>query len=43
MESDRESSRQDEQHRLDELLADLATIHGPVTEEELVAARAEWP
>jgi hypothetical protein len=35
--------RQLEHDRLGQLVADLEDIHGPVTEEELVAARAEWP
>ena len=33
---------QDEQDRLGDLLADLAEVHGPVTDDELAAARAEW-
>jgi len=39
---DREDDRPDEQDRLGNLLADLTKVHGPVTEEELAAARAEW-
>lgn len=35
--------RQLEHDRLGELVADLEMIHGPVTEEELEAARSEWP
>lgn len=35
--------RQLEHDRLGDLLAELAKIHGPVTEEELARARAEWP
>ncbi|MEV7801377.1 CopG family transcriptional regulator [Microbispora sp. NPDC088329] len=35
--------RQLEHDRLGDLVADLREIHGPVTEEELAAARAEWP
>jgi hypothetical protein len=34
--------RQLEHDRLGDLVAELAEIHGPVTEEELAAARAEW-
>jgi hypothetical protein len=35
--------RQLEHDRLGDLLAELEGIHGPVTEEELARARAEWP
>jgi hypothetical protein len=35
--------RQLEHDRLGDLLAELAEIHGPVTEDELGRARAEWP
>lgn len=35
--------RQLEHDRLGDLLAELEEIHGPVTEEELARARAEWP
>jgi hypothetical protein len=35
--------RQLEHDRLGDLVADLRELHGPVTEEELAAARAEWP
>jgi hypothetical protein len=35
--------RQLEHDRLGDLLAELAETHGPVTEEELARARAEWP
>ncbi|MGI5161821.1 CopG family transcriptional regulator [Microbispora sp. CA-102843] len=35
--------RQLERDRLGDLVADLREIHGPVTDEELAAARAEWP
>lgn len=35
--------RQLEHDRLGDLVADLREIHGPVTDEELAAARAEWP
>jgi post-segregation antitoxin (ccd killing protein) len=34
--------RQLEHDRLGDLVAELAEVHGPVTEEELAAARAEW-
>jgi hypothetical protein len=34
--------RQLEHDRLGDLVAELADVHGPVTEEELAAARAEW-
>ncbi|GAB3948147.1 hypothetical protein GCM10029976_078710 [Kribbella albertanoniae] len=33
----------DDADRLGELLAELAKVHGPVTEDELARARAEWP
>jgi hypothetical protein len=39
---DGESGPRGEYERLGDLLADLAEVHGPVTDEELVAARAEW-
>jgi hypothetical protein len=29
--------------RLGDLVTDLEEVHGPVTDEELAAARAEWP
>ncbi|GAB3130566.1 CopG family transcriptional regulator [Microbispora hainanensis] len=35
--------RQLEHDRLGDMVADLGEIHGPVTDEELAAARAEWP
>jgi hypothetical protein len=35
--------RQLEHDRLGDLVNDLEEIHGPVTDEELAAARAEWP
>lgn len=35
--------RQLEHDRLGDLVAELREFHGPVTEEELAAARAEWP
>jgi hypothetical protein len=35
--------RQLEHDRLGDLLAELAEAHGPVTDEELARARAEWP
>ncbi|TDO45904.1 hypothetical protein EV643_112233 [Kribbella sp. VKM Ac-2527] len=35
--------RQLEHDRLGDLLTELADVHGPVTEEELARARAEWP
>lgn len=35
--------RQLEHDRLGDLVAELRELHGPVTEEELAAARAEWP
>ncbi len=35
--------RQLEHDRLGDLLAELADTHGPVTEDELAQARAEWP
>ncbi|WP_112242322.1 CopG family transcriptional regulator [Kribbella monticola] len=34
--------RQLEHDRLGDLVTELAEVHGPVTEEELAAARAEW-
>ncbi|MEU0095060.1 hypothetical protein [Kribbella sp. NPDC006257] len=43
MNSDKEDDRQHEQRHLGELLAELAEVHDPATEEELAAARAEWP
>jgi hypothetical protein len=35
--------RQLEHDRLGDLVAGLEAVHGPVTDEELAAARAEWP
>lgn len=35
--------RQLEHDRLGDLVAELEEIHGPVTDDELAAARAEWP
>ncbi|WP_350281353.1 hypothetical protein [Kribbella sp. HUAS MG21] len=35
--------RQLEHDRLGDLLAELAEVHGPVSDEELARARAEWP
>ena len=35
--------RQLEHDRLGDLLAELGEVHGPVTDEELARARAEWP
>jgi post-segregation antitoxin (ccd killing protein) len=35
--------RQLEHDRLGDFLSELAEEHGPVTEEELAQARAEWP
>jgi len=35
--------RQLEHDRLGDLMVELKEIHGPVTDEELAAARAEWP
>ncbi|HEY3556074.1 MAG TPA: hypothetical protein VGL05_01350 [Kribbella sp.] len=35
--------RQLEHDRLGDLLSELAAVHGPVTDEELARARAEWP
>ena len=35
--------RQLEHDRLGDLLNELAEMHGPVTDEELARARAEWP
>lgn len=35
--------RQLEHDRLGDLLAELEEIHGPVSDEELARARAEWP
>lgn len=35
--------RQLEHDRLGDLLAELEEVHGPVTEDELARARAEWP
>jgi post-segregation antitoxin (ccd killing protein) len=34
--------RQLEHDRLGDLLGELAEVHGPVTDEELARARAEW-
>jgi hypothetical protein len=36
-------SRNPDHDRLGDLVAGLREIHGPVTEEELAPARAEWP
>lgn len=35
--------RQLEHDRLGDLVAELELIHGPVSDDELAAARAEWP
>lgn len=35
--------RQLEHDRLGDLLNELTAVHGPVTDEELARARAEWP
>lgn len=35
--------RQLERDRLGDLVAELEEIHGPVSDEEAAAARAEWP
>jgi hypothetical protein len=35
--------RQLEQDRLGDLVHELEKVHGPVTDDELSAARAEWP
>jgi post-segregation antitoxin (ccd killing protein) len=35
--------RQLEHDRLGDLLTELEEMHGPATDEELAAARAEWP
>jgi hypothetical protein len=35
--------RQLEHDRLGDLLADLEEVHGPVTDDEVARARAEWP
>jgi hypothetical protein len=35
--------RQLEHDRLGDLVAELEEIHGPVSDEEAAAARAEWP
>lgn len=35
--------RQLEHDRLGDLVAELEEAHGPITDEELAAARAEWP
>jgi hypothetical protein len=35
--------RQLEHDRLGDLLAELTEVHGPVSDEELARARAEWP
>lgn len=35
--------RQLEHDRLGDLLAELEELHGPVSDEELARARAEWP
>lgn len=34
---------QSEHDRLTELVDELAKMHGPVTDEEIAAAEAEWP
>ncbi|HEX9344177.1 MAG TPA: CopG family transcriptional regulator [Actinomycetota bacterium] len=35
--------RQLEHDRLGDLVAELEKLHGPLSDEELAAARAEWP
>ena len=35
--------RQLEHDRLGDLVAELERVHGPVTEDEVAAARSEWP
>jgi hypothetical protein len=35
--------RQLEHDRLGDLLAELEQAHGPVTDDEIAAARSEWP
>jgi hypothetical protein len=35
--------RQLEHDRLGDLVADLESVHGPISDDELAAARAEWP
>ena len=35
--------RQLEHDRLGDLVAELERIHGPVSDDEVAAARAEWP
>lgn len=35
--------RQLEHDRLGDLVAELAEVHGPVSDDEIAAARAEWP
>jgi hypothetical protein len=35
--------RQLEHDRLGDLVAELEQVHGPVTEDEVTVARAEWP
>jgi len=35
--------RQLEHDRLGDLVAELEQIHGPVSEDEVAAARSEWP
>jgi hypothetical protein len=35
--------RQLERDRLGDLVAELEQIHGPVSDDEVAAARAEWP
>ncbi len=35
--------RQLEHDRLGDLVAELEQLHGPLSDEELAAARAEWP
>jgi hypothetical protein len=35
--------RQLEHDRLGDLVAELAQVHGPVSDDEVAAARSEWP
>jgi post-segregation antitoxin (ccd killing protein) len=35
--------RELEHDRLGDLVAELEQVHGPVTDDELAAARSEWP
>jgi len=35
--------RQLEHDRLGDLVAELEQVHGPVTDDEVAAARSEWP